>query len=965
MSRAYYVLWGLLCLFFANPVQAQTSFYTKTPTRFTQPLKEGSYEKGKLLVKFKAIYKDQLNQPTTVAARFQEAVRQIGGKTWGNLYHEKEIEKAGRTENFFRPTIDLALYYEARYDANKVSIEEAMQKLYATGLLDYVEPSFIRKSFYTPNDTEMNNQYYLNRIKAMEAWDISKGDSNVVIAIVDSGVQLSHPDLANKIKYNPNDPINGIDDDRDGFVDNNRGWDFLGADVDNFKADNNPSCFAENTSHGSYVAGCAAADTDNKAGIAGVGFNCKILPIKQAADNDTKGEGGVASLYGTFLGIIYAANHGATIINCSYGSSDYSQTEQDAVTYATEKGCLVVAAAGNSGTREASYPASYDYVLSVGSTTQSDAKSSFSTFHYTVDIAAPGSGIYSTTCDRGYNFTQGTSFSSPITAGAAGLLKAAFPQFSGLQIGELLRATADNSGVATNMENPEELGKGRLNVQRALTEKPFAVKLLNYKILNKANNNAQAGDTATVTGEFINYLYPTTPNCKVKLTTTSPFVQIQQGELTLGTLATLQRRTNTNSPFSIIIKKDVPKDTEIILRLSYEDAGRTDFQYIAVVINPSFYIINKNAMTTSIGSIGRIGYEDTEKQSGGVGFTYNGTPMLYELGLIIGNSASKVPNSVRATGRAYHNDFKPLDYIKENTTSLVSDYDLSGSFNDDNAGSRKIGVLVTYRSYVWKSKPNDKYFIVDYLVKNTTTSNLSNLYVGLFADWDIAEAQRNRAKWDEANRLGYIYDIVPSGLYGGIQLLTRNVGVNHYPIDNDDTKDINVYDGFTEEEKYKTLSNGTKKAQAGFEKPEGNDVSHVVSAGAFTLKPNEFVQVAFAFHAGDNLADLQQSAQAAQAMYDRISTRIMSTQDEIFAQNITVYPNPNNGQFEIALQNEYKGDLQISVQNLAGQVLYQQQVSKDVENFVTTVRTPQLPAGIYLLQIKDKERVATKKIVVQ
>ncbi len=857
--------------------------------QLAKTIESQDYEHGKIIVKLKSEFKNLISLPTNEAATWQGALQKLGYQDFSNLFKDAALQEAGRNENSKPLSVDLTLFFEAKYDESKMDIESAINVLYATKMIEYAEPAFIKQLFYSPNDPQTSNQYYLDNVQAYKAWDISKGDSSIVIAIVDSGVQLDHPDLKNKIKYNLADPINGLDDDKDGFIDNSRGWDFAGDDYNALKADNNPTIFGDNNTHGTATGGCAAADTDNKIGMAGIGFNCKILPIKHAADNDTRGPGGSnQGLYGTSIGIIYAANHGASIINCSYGSNDYSQTEQDVINYATiEKGCLVVAAAGNSAKREASYPAAYNYVLSVGATDKTDTKSAFSTYHYTVDIAAPGSGIWTSHYNSDYKNTDGTSFSCPITAGAAGLVKSFYRNFTGLQVGELLRATADDMVTVRGAIKREEMGRGRLNVQRALTEKPFAVKLLQYEILNAFGNVTQAGDTATLTGNFINYLFPTSPNCRVSLSSDNPAITVLKKDVNLGAIQTMQTINSKSTPFRIAIQKNISKDTEVILRLDYEDNGKIDRQFFAITLNPSYYTINKNSMTTSIGSIGRIGYEDTQNQKNGVGFVYNGNPMLYELGLMMGISETKVPNTVRSIEinkvATYHNDFQSVNFVSEINPSVISEYDLRGIFNDNNSGTRKIGLTVNYKSYVWAGKPNDKYFIVEYTVRNTTAQAINNFNIGLFADWDVSDSgAEDKAAWDKDNNLGYIYHTAATGLYGGIQLLSKNYKPNYYAINNDDDANVGVYSsnkdkGFTDIEKYRTLSNGLDKITAGDLTPKGNDVSHVVAAGGINIPANDSIKVAFAFMGGDNLADLKNSAAAADLMYNKTLKAIVPT----------------------------------------------------------------------------------------
>ena len=175
------------------------------------------------------------------------------------------------------------------------------------------------------------------------------------------------------------------------------------------------------------VAGCAAASTNNGVGISSVGFNTKLMFTKHYADNQTQ------SSYSSNLyeGILYAATHGAKIINCSWGGYNPSTIAQDIITYVTlDLGCLVVAAAGNSNLETPIYPASYEYVLSVASSDQNDVRAPFSNFGKTIDIISPGRDIYTTTYNDAYATDSGTSLSAPIVSGAAALVWANNPTFT-------------------------------------------------------------------------------------------------------------------------------------------------------------------------------------------------------------------------------------------------------------------------------------------------------------------------------------------------------------------------------------------------------------------------------------------------------------------------------------------------------------------------------------------------------
>ncbi|MCG8346212.1 MAG: S8 family serine peptidase [Chloroflexales bacterium] len=289
--------------------------------------------------------------------------------------------------------------------------------------VEFVEPNYIYAADYTPNDPELNDQYAWNAIEAYTAWDTTRGSSDVVIAVVDSGVQLNHPDLDDKL-------VAGFD-----FVQN----------------DATPS---DGNGHGTHVAGTAAAETNNNTGGAGVCPNCRLLPVRVL--NDT----GSGTLSDLASGIAYAANNGAKIINLSLGGSR-SFTLAYAVDYAWERGAFLTCAAGNSSTSNA-YPAADPNCFAVAATTSSDRRSSFSSYGSWVDIAAPGSDIYSTWLNNGYNAISGTSMATSHVAGLAGLL--ASQGLSNAEIRDRLCNTADRIRGTGSFWNC-----GRINAQRAVT----------------------------------------------------------------------------------------------------------------------------------------------------------------------------------------------------------------------------------------------------------------------------------------------------------------------------------------------------------------------------------------------------------------------------------------------------------------------------------------------------------------
>lgn len=332
-----------------------------------------------------------------------------------------------------------------------IEIEKELSKR-----IDYIEEVPEYSFLFTPNDYSPL-LWNLDKINAEQAWDQTTG-SNVLIAMVDDAVDLSHPDLMNNIWVNPNEiPGNGIDDDLNGYIDDVNGWD--AADNDN---DPNPPFGANNSffSHGTHCAGIAAASTNNGVGISSIGFNSTIIPVKIAADVN-------GFLTGAYQGVDYAIASGAQVISMSWGGAGYSITYQNIFNFANSQGIVCVAAAGNNNSSQLFYPASYNHVISVGATDQNDLKSSFSNFGSMIDVMAPGSGIYSTVPNSNYDFKSGTSMACPLVAGLAALMISKSPNITPSELETCLKNSCEDI-TPLNPLYTNQLGAGRINAFAAL-----------------------------------------------------------------------------------------------------------------------------------------------------------------------------------------------------------------------------------------------------------------------------------------------------------------------------------------------------------------------------------------------------------------------------------------------------------------------------------------------------------------
>jgi subtilisin family serine protease len=353
-----------------------------------------------------------------------------------------------------------------------ISVENALAKYGNSTFFEYIEPDHIVKAgAVTPNSTLPNDPSFsqlwgLNNtgqsggtpdadIDAPEAWDIQKGNPNLVIGVIDTGVDYNHQDLVGNIWTNPNEIAgDGIDNDSNGYVDDIRGWDFAYGDNDPMDVDG----------HGTHVSGTIAGKGNNGIGVTGVAWNAKIMPLKFLDDT---GSGYISD---AIFAIDYATSKGVKLTNNSWGGGGYSQSLYDAINAAGQQGGLFVAAAGNDGVNadvSPMYPAGYNLanIVSVASTTRTDSLSYFSNYGLTsVDLGAPGSDIYSTTPGNTYSTYSGTSMATPHVTGAAALLWSQNPTWTVQQIKTTLMNTGDS---LSSLAGKTVSGK-RLNIYNAL-----------------------------------------------------------------------------------------------------------------------------------------------------------------------------------------------------------------------------------------------------------------------------------------------------------------------------------------------------------------------------------------------------------------------------------------------------------------------------------------------------------------
>lgn len=359
-----------------------------------------------------------------------------------------------------------ALYIYHILCEKEIDFEEFEDLTNTKSEIIYTHPNYLNKMLsITPNDPRFYDQWGLEAIKANKAWEIEKGNEQIIIGIIDSGIDYNHPDLINNIWINLNEiPDNGIDDDGNGFVDDWQGWDFTDTEIldalgDCRERDNNPM---DDLGHGTHCAGIMGAQTNNNIGIAGVSWFCKLMNIRAGFRTTA---GGFLEDDDVSSAIIYAADNGAQIITISWGDTELAPVIRDACQYAFEMGVVIIASAGNEAGVGLLYPAAFNNTISVTAVNEDLSLCSFSSYGEGIDLCAPGLNILSTYLNNNYRKESGTSMSAPFVAGAVALLLSQNPLLTNTEIYNLLYNSCDDLG---DKGYDNQFGYGIINIEKLL-----------------------------------------------------------------------------------------------------------------------------------------------------------------------------------------------------------------------------------------------------------------------------------------------------------------------------------------------------------------------------------------------------------------------------------------------------------------------------------------------------------------
>jgi hypothetical protein len=414
------------------------------------------------------------------------------------------------------------------------------------------------------------------------------------------------------------------------------------------------------------------------------------------------------------------------------------------------------------------------------------------------------------------------------------------------------------------------------------------------------------------------------------------------------------------APIKFIVKAGTAENTKVNFKIAYADGTYVDAEFFSLEVNVSSLNIVVNQIQSTATGIGRVGYRNGDG-TGGLGLVYKGVSMLYEAALMVGQNSTTVSNNARSESATPDENFVSTKRVaKANKAGF--DFYSEGEFNDA-AALPSQQLLIAHREMAWSQMPNDKFIIVEYKVKNTTSSKLTDMHIGLFLDWDIVNSANNKVLWDSTYKMGVAMSTTAGDPMGAVKLLSHEATANFYgqsySIPGDPQEN-----GFSIAEKYLTMSSGIVNDSVGFT-GSGLDVQYTIAAGPYEIEAAAEATVAFAFIAGDSLADLQASAQAAQTKYNSLAVISSVCSSASNLANMFLSPNPTNNLVTINLSFNKQEIANVIIRDQLGRVI--QQLNNQHWNAgksQQTINVAGFNPGIYFVTMQAEGANITQKLIV-
>lgn len=967
----------------------------------TGPTSEIEAVPGQLIIKlastlsFNTLNKSRTQGQSTVFSREQtlEAVQatmavynlsEVNQVMSQESLEELRVDRLQRTLPGQLPTElsdDLVRTYFLKYESD-VDPFYIASKIQSIPGVEYAEPQVMMELHYEPNDPLFgtNGQNYFQLQRFDRAWELSKSSRDIIIAIVDSGVDYKHPDLRANLWRNP-DPgrakrvfpgvFTAVENDT-------IGWNFWASGpISNPTQNANPIGTAQ--SHGTHVAGIAAAISDNGIGLASAGFNSTYMPVRAGGTEEAPRSIGFG-----YQGILYAAVNGAHVINCSFGSDFNSQFGEDVVNIATELGSVIVGSAGNGNNEVPNYPAAYENVLSVASVvTSSSVKSSFSTFGYSVDVSATGSGILSTVFNNNYALNSGTSMAAPVVSGLAALVVHQHPNWSAERVLGQIRGTADDRVYLSNQTFIDKLGAGLIDAEMAIAGLVPYIRIEDLRFVNELGTKLGLNEDGFIELDLVNFGEGTS-NLRFRVENANQTASLLNGNGVITQLFNVGSQTTIRIPVTIndnALQGELP-----LFRIEFwdDDKAYTDFRYFRFE-NLLVDTHDANLVRVSATSTGAIGFYRTVLGDTGVGFIpmreVNGTlfelgNMLYESGIMI---ETNLDEKVHMLTNVRETNFPPVMF---NPIELFSIAELGGGqsgyafFDSENQMGRP-KTEIRMETFAFDDNELDQSLLVYYHIRNVDRSRLAmnDTYVGVFSDWDAGNYSNNTIRYNAQDSVLVLEDPTSPSLpfltvahLGGI---SSAMAINNAYEGQIDSLNFGIYystsnpsfDGFTEQEKSWSLKAGLGKTTQ-----NPSDVSLVNASGPFTIRYNQEITVGFVFSFGNTEAELVDQVRAArQRGVYRTTPNFNAPRVPVFIPTEVAisgnYPNPFNPTTNLLIDMERPGRAVVEIYDLMGRKV--STIFDEVLNnrrYEVVFDASNLASGVYVAVLRTDQGIRTRKI---
>lgn len=756
----------------------------------------------------------------------------------------------------------------------------------------------------TPNDPFYPQQWGLQTIEAEGAWSITLGDPSVVIAVVDVGVDFTHPELAHTKWINAVETggVAGIDDDQNGFIDDSCGYDFIDVDGDPQPAPRNYA-----NSHGTHVAGIASAARNNNRGIAGLAPGCRIMGVRAGSGNSIP--------YG-YEGVYYACRAGARVINCSWGGGAESAYERDIVDFVFEHGSVLVASAGNDNSEQPHYPAAIANVLSVAASRIGDLAANFTNYGSWVQITAPGVHMLSCIMDdngnHAYDNWQGTSMAAPLVAAECALVASRWPQLSSYAVVQRVFSSADPID-ALNEPRTNSLGAGRINAWRALSDSATGVRLVAVDFEESAGNGdgrVRGGESATLHFAIRSDL--------ASAGDVAATIEANADNAFITNPVTVFHDVGIGGPFwnttqvTVTLNSDVGRGYVLPLNLNFSNVSGLIGRAKAVVhLDSSFVNVSNGQLSLGLGENGCLGYYDYVRDLYiGDGFRiadhanalYHGSVMLAADGFVLDNAYGDTT--------LHRMDWRVAeDSIAKFIAPTRSDIEARTTF-DEVDSTDMLFARVSAAALAWRNNADRGFMVLEYTIRNRSVNPWNETYFGFFLDWDLAGASKNLGAYDPVSQTAYIQQAIPGYPLAGITGITEPWS-SFYVIDN---RAELTSPAWNDARKWDLLRGGVNDPIA-----DPRDISFLAGVNLNEVAALSERTIAFALVSGQNLGELRANAELARSYYTNKRTTDTPGKWNPIQAKVTPNPLPDGEAARLVLSTEK--NVRIRFYNLLGQLV--------------------------------------------